>query len=129
MDGLNELSGNIISAAIEVHKELGPGLLESIYHRCLTHKLISRGYQVETEVVLPVRYKQLKFDSVYRMDMVVENRIVIELKVVEVVLPVHHAQLLSYLKMGEYKLGLLLNFNVPRLVNGIKRIINSSASL
>lgn len=125
----SELSGSVINAAIEVHRGLGPGLLESTYQQCMVYELKCRGYLVESEVVLPVQYKQLNFFATYRMDIVVERNLVIELKAIEIVMPVHKAQLLSYLKMSGYKLGLLMNFNVPRLVDGIKRIINSSASL
>ena len=126
---INELSGRVIGAAIEVHRELGPGLLESVYHRCLEYELRCVGLDVQSEVTLPIKYKSLSFESVYRADLVVENVLVIELKVVEQVLPVHRSQLLSYLKMGEFRLGLLINFNVPKLISGIKRIINNSEPL
>ena len=129
MEEINELSGSVIKAAIDVYKELGPGLLESVYQQCLIYELKTQGLFVESEVMLPVRYKSLSFDAAYKMDIVVENRLVIELKAIEVINPVHKAQLLSYLKMSGLGLGLLRNFNVPKLVSGIKRIINNSASL
>jgi GxxExxY protein len=121
---LNDLSGRIIGFAVEVHKQLGPGLLESVYHKCLEFELLNNGFNVQSEVSLPITYKTLCFHNAYKIDLVVENMIVVELKAVEKVLPVHAAQLLSYLKMSEYGLGLLINFNVPRLADGVKRIIN-----
>jgi GxxExxY protein len=121
---INELSGCIIGLAVEVHKQVGPGLLESVYHKCLEYELINNGLSVESEVALPVTYKALRFQNAYKIDLVVESMIVIELKAVEKVLPVHGAQLLSYLKLSKYELGLLINFNVPRLTSGVKRIIN-----
>ena len=124
MEDINELSGKVIGAAIEVHKVLGPGLLESVYQKCLSYELNNLGLDVQTEVVLPIRYKGLSFSDAYRMDMLIENCLIIELKAVEKIQPVHGAQLLSYLKLSEINLGLIINFNVARLVQGIKRIIN-----
>ncbi len=120
----NELSNEIIGAAIEVHKHLGPGLLENIYQECLAYEIKSRGYKVAREVVLPVRYKGLDFPAAYRADMLVAERVIVELKVVDALLPVHVSQLLSYLRIGRLKLGLLINFNVAQLREGIKRVVN-----
>jgi len=119
----NELSNLIIGKAIEIHKELGPGLLESAYKECLYYELITAGLKVEKEKPLPVVYKEIKLDQGYRIDLLVENKVVIELKTVEAFTDVHMAQILTYLKFGHYKLGLLLNFNVSFLKNGIKRFV------
>ncbi len=119
----NELSNLIIGKAIEIHKELGPGLLESAYKECLYYELITAGLKVEKEKPLPVVYKEIKLDQGYRIDLLVENKVVIELKTVEAFTDVHMAQILTYLKFGHYKLGLLLNFNVSYLKNGIKRFV------
>ncbi|MDQ1363199.1 MAG: hypothetical protein QG652_1060 [Pseudomonadota bacterium] len=121
---INDLTGCVIGLAVEVHKQLGPGLLESVYHKCLEYELVQHGLQVQSEIVLPVRYKTMTFQNAYRIDLLVEDRLVVELKAVEKVLPVHGAQLLSYLKLSNYELGLLMNFNVSRLTDGVKRIIN-----
>lgn len=119
----NELSSLIIGKAIEVHKALGPGLLESTYKECLYYELTALGLNVEKEKPLPIIYKDIKLDHGYRIDLLVENKIVIELKAVETFTDVHFAQVLTYLKVGDFKLGLLLNFNVLRLKDGIKRFI------
>ncbi|WP_321370706.1 GxxExxY protein [uncultured Draconibacterium sp.] len=119
----NKLSGLIIGKAIEVHKALGPGLLESTYKECLYYELIASGLNVEKEKPLPIIYKDIKLDHGYRIDLLVENKIVIELKAVEAFTDVHFAQILTYLKVGDFKLGLLLNFNVLRLKDGLKRFI------
>ena len=119
----NELSNLIIGKAIEIHKELGPGLLESAYKECLFYELINAGLKVEKEKPLSVVYKEIKLDQGYRIDLLVENKVVIELKTVEAFTDVHMAQVLTYLKFGHFKLGLLLNFNVTYLKNGIKRFI------
>lgn len=124
MDKLNKLSGEIIGAAIEVHKALGPGLLESAYQECLFYELANKGYHVVKEQPMPIVYKEVKLDHGYRMDLLVENKIVIEIKTVDAFSDVHFAQVLTYLKLGNYKLGLLINFNVLKLKDGIKRIIN-----
>ena len=118
-----QLTGIIIGCAIEVHKTLGPGLLESAYKECLYYELIRAGLSVEKEKPMPIVYKQVKLDHGYRMDLVVDNQIVIEIKTVEALNEVHQAQVLTYLKLGNYKLGLLLNFHVTILKNGIKRLI------
>jgi GxxExxY protein len=119
----NELSHIILGCAIEVHKQLGPGLLESAYQECLFYELTKAGLQVQKEVSLPIVYKEVKLDHGYRIDLLVNNSVVIEIKTVECFTDVHTAQVLTYLKLGNYKLGLLLNFHVTTLKNGIKRII------
>lgn len=120
----NELSSIIIGCAIEVHKQLGPGLLESAYQECLYHELMKKGLKVVKEKSMPIIYKDIKLDHGYRIDLLVENKVVIEIKTVESFTDVHTAQVLTYLKLGNYKLGLLLNFHVITLKSGIKRIIN-----
>ncbi len=122
---INRLSKEVIGAAIEVHKALGPGMLESVYQSCLAYELRDRGLNVETEVSIPVIYKELSINDAYRIDMMVEGRVVLELKAVEMVLPVHGAQLLSYLRLARKQLGLLINFNVPVLSKGVKRVVNN----
>lgn len=119
----NELSNLIIGKAIEIHKVLGPGLLESAYKECLYYELISSGLNVEKEKPLPIVYKDIKLDQGYRIDLLVENKVVIELKTVEAFTDVHMAQVLTYLKFGNFRLGLLLNFNVTLLKNGLKRFV------
>lgn len=121
---LDEISGQVIGAAIAVHQELGPGLLESAYEACLVHELRQRGVQTEQQIPQPVFYKGLQLECGYRLDLLVENRVIVELKAVETLLPIHEAQLLTYLKLRQLRLGLLINFNVPILKNGIKRILN-----
>ena len=116
------LTGNIIGAAIEVHRSLGPGLLESAYQACLHYELRLRRLQVECQKPLPVFYKDVMLDCGYRLDLVVENQVVVEIKSVSAVAGVHEAQLLSYLKLGEYRVGLLINFNVKTLKDGIRRM-------
>ena len=123
-DELNKISGIILDSAIEVHKELGPGLLESVYEICLYKELRSRNLFVERQVPMDVVYKGEKLEAEFRIDLLVEHEIIIELKAVEIILPVHEAQLLTYLKLADKKLGLLINFNVPKLVNGFKRMLN-----
>ncbi len=122
---LNQLSGIIISAAIEVHKELGPGLLESVYEYCLFEELRSRGLEVRKQVLLPVIYKGRILEKTFVLDFLVEDEIIIELKAIEVILPVHEVQLVTYLRLADKKLGLLINFNVPRLVEGLRRKVNN----
>ena len=116
-----ELTGQIIGAAIEVHRELGPGLLESTYQACLAQEFSMRNLPFEREKPLPVEYKGHKLDCGYRLDFVVDEKVVVELKAVEEIHPVHQAQLLTYLKLTRCKVGLLINFNVPVLKNGITR--------
>jgi len=121
----NEISRGIVTAAIEVHKTLGPGLLESIYRNCLKLELESTGLVCGAEVPVTATYKGHCFDSAFRIDLLVEDKVIVELKVVDHVLPVHEAQLLSYLKLTGKKLGLLINFHVSTVKNGIKRIVNN----
>ncbi|HET7179914.1 MAG TPA: GxxExxY protein [Chryseosolibacter sp.] len=120
----NEISNVIIGRAIEVHRHLGPGLLESAYKECLSYELTQAGLLVEKELAMPVMYKEVVLNHGYRMDLLVEKRVVIEAKTVEELTDVHVAQLLTYLKLGNFKLGLLINFRVSLLKNGIKRLIN-----
>ena len=121
---INNVSSTIIGAAIEVHKALGPGLLESAYEECLCHELSLRGVSFERQKPLPVEYKGTKLDCGYRLDIIVENTIILELKSCEKIEPIHKAQLLTYLKLSGLHLGLLLNFNVPVMRDGIIRIVN-----
>jgi GxxExxY protein len=121
----NEISNKIIGLAIEVHRALGPGLLESAYKECLHYKLINNGLKAEKEKPMPLIYEEVKLDCGYRIDLLVENKVVIEIKSVEAINDVHVAQTLTYMKLGAYKLGLLINFNVFLLKDGIKRIVNS----
>lgn len=118
-----ELSGAILGAAIEVHRELGPGLLESTYEECLCYEFSVRGIAFQRQLELPVCYKSLRLESGYRIDILVADKIVLELKSVERLLPIHHAQLITYLKLSGRKLGLLMNFNVSFMKDGIKRIV------
>ena len=120
----DELSNEIIGAAIEVHRNLGPGLLESAYEECLCYELAHRGIKYERQKLLPVAYKGTKLDCGYRLDVVVNDLVVLELKAVDQVQPIHSAQLLTYLKLSNLKLGIMINFNVTALKNGIKRIVN-----
>ncbi|MFZ2324620.1 MAG: GxxExxY protein [Ignavibacteriaceae bacterium] len=121
---INKLSGIILDCSIEVHKNLGPGLLESVYEVCLCKELSLKGIQFLRQVSLPVYYKGESLNAEYKIDILVENEIVIELKSVEQMHPVYEAQLLTYLKLANKKLGLLINFNVPRLIDGYKRMLN-----
>ena len=121
---MNQLSSNIIGAAIEVHKTLGPGLLESAYEECLCHELGIQGLLFEKQKPLSIDYKGKKLDCGYRLDIVVEKAVIIELKSCEKIEPIHKAQLLTYLKLSEFNLGLILNFNVPLMRDGIVRIVN-----
>ena len=120
----NKRANKITGIAIQIHQKLGPGLLESVYHDCLFQKIKKSGLKVEKEKLLPIKFEELKFDSGYRINLLVEEKLIIELKCVDKLCDVHIAQLLTYLRLGNYKLGLLLNFNVLLLKNGIKRIIN-----
>ena len=121
---INDLTREVIGAAIEVHKELGPGLLESIYEECLCIELDLRRIPYERQKQIPVEYKAVKLNSDYRIDILVSERLVLELKACESLLPIHGAQLLTYLKLTGLKIGLLINFNVPVLKDGIKRFAN-----
>ncbi len=122
----NDIATKIIGCAIEVHKALGPGLLESAYQECLLYKLKKSGLSVEKEKAMPLIFEEVKLDCGYRIDLLVEGKVVIELKSVEALNDVHLAQTLTYMKLGNYKLGLLINFNVTLLKKGIKRAINGT---
>ena len=122
----NTLTEKIIKCCIDIHKELGPGLMESIYEVCLIEELKENGFKVQNQVELPVYFKGKKLNKNFIIDLIIEDEIVIELKSIETILPVHEAQLVSYLKLSNKKLGLLINFNVPLLTQGIKRKINGS---
>jgi GxxExxY protein len=123
----DSLSYEVIGLAIEVHKQLGPGLLESAYKECLFYEITKAGLYVEREKTLPIKYKDLTLEYGYRIDLLVENRLVLELKTVENLTPVHFAQVLTYLKLGNYQTGLLFNFNSKILRNSIKRFINTTS--
>ncbi|MEN2401573.1 GxxExxY protein [Flavobacterium sp. MC2016-06] len=127
-EDLDAISYKIIGLAIEVHKQLGPGLLESAYQECLWYELKNAGLIVEKQKALPIIYKDIKLDHGYRIDLLVENKIVIELKTVEAFTDVHFAQTITYLKLGNYPLGLLINFDSKILKNNIKRFINTPRS-
>ena len=124
---INQVTGEIIGAAIRVHSSLGPGLLESTYRSCLHHELVLRGLEVRAEWPVPVAYRGLQIDVGYRVDLLVEDRVLVELKAVERTLVIHKAQLLSYLRLSNRPMGLLINFNVVRLRHGIRRISNQLA--
>jgi GxxExxY protein len=121
---LNQISQEIIGAAIVVHSELGPGLLESVYEECLAYELTLRNISFERQKPVPVMYKGKQIDCGFRLDLLISDSIVVELKTVEQILPVHQAQLMTYLKLTGCKLGLILNFNVEKMVKGIKRMVN-----
>lgn len=117
------LSKQVIGCAIEVHRQLGPGLLESAYTQCLAHELSLGGVSFRTQVVMPVRYKDVTIDCGYRLDLMVEDQLIVELKAVESLTSIHEAQILTYLKLAKIKTGLLINFNVRRLKEGINRFV------
>ena len=120
----NEIGDAIIASALKVHRALGPGLLESAYETCLVYELQKQPLPVQQQVLIPVRYEDFTIDNGYRVDLLVGDRVVVELKALEAILPVHRAQLLSYLRLGRFKLGYLLNFNVARMRDGIVRLVN-----
>ncbi len=122
---LNLLTGKIIDAAMQVHRELGPGLLESAYEACLAYELTQRGFKTLTQVGLPIQYGSVLLEAGYRIDLIVEDAVILELKTVRELAHIHHAQLLSYLRLSGAKVGLLINFHVPRLKDGIKRLVNN----
>ena len=122
---INDLSGEVIGAAIEVHKHLGPGLLESAYEECLCHELSSRQIAYERQKPLPIHYKGIRLDSGYRLDVVVKGMIILELKSCEKIEDIHKAQLLTYLRLSGLRLGLIFNFNVPIMKEGIVRVVNN----
>ncbi len=121
---LNLITGSIVDADMKVHTALGPGLLESVYEKCLKHELAKQGFRVQSQIWLPVVYDNIEMEGGYKIDLLVENLVLVELKVVEQLLPVHRAQLLSYLKLSNKNVGLLINFNVVHLRDGIRRIVN-----
>jgi GxxExxY protein len=123
IERINKITGDIVACAIEVHKALGPGLLESAYKECLRYLLITKGYKVETEVPVPIIFQEVKLDCGYRIDLLVEDEVVVEAKSIEALAPVHTAQVLTHLKFAKKKVGLLINFNVTVLKQGIKRYI------
>ncbi len=120
---INKITEKIIGAAIEVHRNLGPGLLESAYEECTCYEIEESGLSVVRQFPLPITYKGHKLDCGYRLDLLVENQVVVEFKAVEKINPIHEAQILTYLKLGGWKVGLLLNFNVPILKQGIRRLV------
>jgi GxxExxY protein len=119
------LSKEILDASIFVHKEMGPGLLESVYELCLDKELSLRNIKTNRQVALPLRYRGYEIDKEFRIDLLIEDEIIIEIKAVDYLLPVHEAQIISYLKLADKKLGFLINFNVPLLKNGFKRFVNN----
>jgi GxxExxY protein len=121
---INDVSGQVVDAAIKVHSVLGPGLLERPYQVCLAHELGKRGLRVRAEVPVAVRYEGVEVDLAYRIDLLVEECVVVEVKSVTTILPIHEAQLLSHLKLSDHRVGLLINFNVTRLKDGIIRMVN-----
>ena len=121
---INDLTKTIIGAAIEVHRTLGPGLLESTYEACLFYELEQMGLFVERQVELPVKYKNVRMEIGYKIDLLAENQVIIEVKSVKELLPVHMAQMITYLKISNKSKGLLMNFNVAKLIDGVKRITN-----
>ena len=123
MKEVNKLSNKVIGIAIDVHRNLGPGLLESVYKQCLAYEFSSVGIEYEIEKVIPIKYKEVNIDCAFRADFIIENNIILELKTVDRILPIHKAQLLTYLKLTSIKLGIIINFNVKLLKNGIKRVI------
>jgi GxxExxY protein len=121
---LEDVGRELVDSAFQVHIALGPGLMESAYEACLHHQLSQRGLTVERQKALPVTYKGLQLDAGFRLDLLIEGQVVVELKAVEALSPLHEAQLLSYLKLGGYRLGFLLNFNTRRMKEGIRRRVN-----
>jgi GxxExxY protein len=117
----NQITEKIIGCAIEVHKNLGPGLLESAYEECLYYELENNGLNVKRQLALPLVYKDVKLDAGYRIDLMVENKVIVEIKLVDVIAEIHKAQLMTYMKLANIKIGLLINFNVSRLKEGILR--------
>lgn len=120
----NEVSGTIVDSAIKIHKALGPGLLESVYHQVLMHDLTARGFRVRFKVPIPLKYESLEIDKAFEADLIVDEQVIVEIKSVETLLPVHSKQLLTYLKLTNLHLGLLLNFNSAYLKDGIIRLVS-----
>lgn len=123
---INQISGTIVDAAFKIHSTLGPGLLESVYEAVMQRELIRRGLTVQRQVAVPIRYEDMEFDEGFRADLIVENCIVVELKSVDEIAPVHPKQVLTYYRLLDYRLGLLINFGAPLIKDGIKRIINGT---
>jgi GxxExxY protein len=121
---IEAVASAVVDASIKVHRELGPGLLESTYQACLAHELRKRGFRVDCEIALPVRYDSIVIEAGYRIDMLVEDAVLVENKSAKAFLPIHEAQLLTYLKLSGRKIGFLINWNVPRIKDGIKRLAN-----
>ncbi|HZS48690.1 MAG TPA: GxxExxY protein [Blastocatellia bacterium] len=121
---INDITGSVVDAAIKVHSALGPGLLESTYEVCLKHELIKRGLKCMSQVAMPVVYDGVEIETGYRIDLLVEDTVIVELKSIEKIMSIHEAQLLTYLKLSRKRVGLLINFNVRFLKDGIKRLIN-----
>ena len=124
MINLENTARQIVHAAVKVHKALGPGLLESVYQKCLAYELEKSGLKVQCELPLPVHYNEIKIEAGFRADMIVEDAVIIENKTVDKIAPIHEAQLLTYMKLAKLKLGFLLNWNVPLMKDGIKRMVN-----
>jgi len=122
---IEEIAKKVVDAAIKVHTVLGPGLMESAYQKCMDYELKKDGLTVECEVLLPIIYDKIIIDAGYRIDMIIQGCIIIENKTVDKLMPIHEAQLLTYLKMKNVKIGFLLNWNVPRMKDGIKRMVNN----
>jgi len=121
---IEDIASRIVAVAMKIHTALGPGLLESAYQKCMEYELKKIGLKVECEVLLPIRYEDIDIDAGYRLDMLIDDSVIIENKTVEKLLPIHEAQLLTYLKMRKCKLGFILNWNVPRMKDGIKRMVD-----
>ena len=121
---LNAISEAVIGGAIDVHKAVGPGLLESAYEACLAYELRQRGLKVEQQKELPLRYRDVQLDCGYRLDLLVEDCVIVEVKAIETLLPIHQAQLMSYLRLTKCRLGLIINFNVTQLTRGVRRVVN-----
>ena len=128
LDELNKITEATIGTAIDVHRALGPGLLESAYQACLAYELIERGRKVEQQKPLPIVYKSVQLDAGYRLDLLIEDKVIVEIKSIDSIAPIHEAQLLSYLRLSEKKAGLIINFNVKVLRYGIRRLVNGSFS-
>jgi len=122
---LNKITETIIGAVINVHRALGPGLLESAYEACMVYELAQAGLKVEQQKPLPIVYRGVKLECGYRMDLIIDNEVIVEIKSIEKLLPIHQAQLLSYLKLSNCRVGLLINFNIKVLKNGIQRVVNN----
>ena len=127
MNSINDISGAIVNCAVKIHQALGPGLLESVYHRILAYELRKAGFEVQTEVPIPVSWDGHVIDESFRADLIVDGRVLVELKSVENLLPVHKKQTLTYLKLAKLNLGLLINFGAPLMKDGIHRIANNLA--